>query len=187
MKLGQMLTLLPELPPRFGNPLIRGELAEIETLGSIDWLPQTAGWGVVALAVSGWLGWRGWHLGRRWFRNRYRREALTRLTVIKSRPNLEAINALLKLTAIAASSRKEVASLTGTGWCVWLQERTPTPLFSDDTLTLLGESIYAPVDQKKSAANPTRLADDTDCGSLNTLFAEVEGWIRQHRDDHAPT
>jgi hypothetical protein len=185
--LGRVLTPLPELPLRFGNPLIRGDLAEIETIGSIDWLPQTAGWAVVALAVSGWLGWHGWRLGRRWFRNRYRREALTRLTAIKSRPSLEAINALLKLTAIAASSRKEVASLTGTRWCRWLQGRTPAPLFSDDTLTLLGESLYAPVDLDKNSADPTRLADDTDCGSLNTLFAEVEGWIRQHRDDHAPT
>ena len=185
--LGRVLTPLPELPQRFGNPLIRGDLAEIETIGSIDWLPQTAGWAVVALAVSGWLGWRGWHLGRRWFRNRYRREALTRLTAIKSRPSLEAINALLKLTAIAASSRKEVASLTGTRWCRWLQGRTPAPLFSDDTLTLLGESLYAPVDLDKNSADPTRLADDTDLRSLNTLFAEAESWIRQHRDDHAPT
>jgi hypothetical protein len=185
--LSRVLSSLPELPPRFGNPLLRGDLAEIESIGSIDWLPQTAGWAVVALAVSGWLSWHGWALGRRWFRNRYRREALTRLTAIKSRPNLEAINALLKLTAIAASSRKEVASLTGTRWCLWLQERTPTPLFSDDTLTLLGESLYAPVDQDKKSADPTRQADNTDFGSLSTLFAEAEGWIREHRDDHAPT
>ena len=185
--LSRVLSPLPELPPRFGNPLLRGDLAEIETIGSINWLPQTAGWAVVALAVGGWLSWRGWHLGRRWFRNRYRREALTRLTAIKSRPSLEAINVLLKLTAIAASSRKEVAPLTGTRWCLWLQGRTPSPLFSDDTLTLLGESLYAHVDLDKKSSDPTRQADDTDFGSLNTLFAEAESWIREHRDDHAPT
>ena len=68
-----------------------------------------------------------------------------------------------------------------------IRETGPAPLFSDDTLTLLGESLYAPVDLDKYSADPTRLADDTDLRSLKTLFAEAESWIRQHRDDHAPT
>jgi len=184
--LSALLSGLPELPERFGNPLLRGSLVEIEALGAINWVPQTPGWYALALLLAGWSGRRLWHRTRRWLRNRYRREALKRLKGVQSLPNLEAINTLLKLTAMVASSRKEVAPLTGQDWCLWLQSRTPEPIFSSISMELLGKSIYQGETNDATPPIDKHPENTLNQGALNTLFDEVEGWILTHRDDHAP-
>ena len=177
---------LPELPERFGNPLLRGSLVEIDALGAIDWVPQTAGGYALALLLAGWSGWRLWHRLRHWLRNRYRREALKRLRAVQPSPSLEALNSLLKITAMVASSRKEVAPLTGDAWCQWLQSRTPEPIFSDSSIHLLGETVYHAAAGDVTHSTEKDLKKSPDQGSLSALFSEIERWIHIHRDDHAP-
>jgi len=184
--LSALLSGLPELPERFGNPLLRGGLVEIEALGAINWAPQTPGWYALALLLAGWSGRRLWHRTRRWLRNRYRREALRRLKGVQPLPNLEAINTLLKLTAMVASSRKEVASLTGQDWCLWLQSRTPEPIFSNSSIELLGKSIYQGGTSDTAHQIDRQPENTLNQSALTALLDEVEGWILTHRDDHAP-
>ena len=177
---------LPELPERFGNPLLRGSLVEIDALGGIDWVPQTPGWYALALLFAGWSGWRLWHRLRHWLRNRYRREALKRLRAVQPSPSLEALNSLLKITAIVASSRKEVAPLTGDAWCQWLQSRTPEPIFSDSSIHLLGEAVYHAAAGDVTHSTDRHSDESPDQGSLSALLNEIERWIHSHQDDHAP-
>jgi len=177
---------LPELPERFGNPLLRGSLVEIEALGAVDWIPQAPGWYALALLFAGWWGWRLWHGLRHWLRNRYRREALKRLRALQASPSLEGLNSLLKITAIVASSRKEVAPLTGEAWCQWLQGRTPEPIFSDSSTHLLGEAVYHAAAKDITHSTQRRSNESPDQRALSTLLNEIEHWIHSHRDDHAP-
>ena len=164
---------LPPLPDLFGNPLLRGELAEIVAPGTIDWLPQTLGWKVTGALLALWLLRRLWQRGRAWLRNRYRREALHRLASLGTSADVMAINEILKLAAMTATSRRQVAALNGDAWCHWLQTRTDDSIFSDGSLAALGQSLYDP----DTTVPPEQ---------VNRLINEAKHWLQQHRDDHGP-
>ena len=68
----------PPLPEIFGNYAL-GDFVEVVSPDAVSWLPQPAGWRVVAAALLGLALYRGWRALRRWYRNRYRREAAERL------------------------------------------------------------------------------------------------------------
>lgn len=165
---------LPPLPDLFGNPLLRGELHEVLSPGTIDWLPQTLGWKLSAALVLLWLGRSLWRRGRTWLRNRYRREAQRRLMALGPAASVTAVNEILKIAAMTAASRREVASLTGADWCQWLRARTDPDIFSDGSLSALGNAPYDP-----DFALPAHCLPD--------LLAEARRWLAQHRDDHGPT
>lgn len=181
-----MTASLPPLPERFGNPMVR-DFNEIVSAAEVDWMPQTIGWYVLALALGIVLLHRLLRALRQWLRNRYRREALRRLDTIagQSALSLSAINALLKTTAMVAASREEVASLTGNAWLNWLAERVaPSSEMGKreastreiDTLsTYLNNGLYA---------NSATL-DSNDPGQQPLLTA-VRWWILNHRDSHGP-
>ena len=162
---------LPPLPDNFGNPIFQGQ-AEIVAASGIDWMPQTPGWLAVA-ALLVWLLSRAiWRRGRRWHRNRYRREALKRLEIIAQQAGvgrLAALNETLKLAAMTASSRSAVASLAGDDWINWLNQRMPAPTFSGNSINLLRNALY----ESASA--------DVD----KQLIQEAKHWLERHRDDHA--
>lgn len=161
---------LPPLPEHFGNPALEG-LVEIEPLSTIDWMPQTPGWYLLlggSLLFLTRLGWRG---VKRWYRNRYRREALRQLKVLQHLPatqQVTAANRLLKTVAITASSRASVAKLDGDRWREWLSTRCEPPVLSEATLLVLSHGIYHPA----PPAPP------------QSFIAELQNWIRRHRDDH---
>ena len=162
---------LPSLPALFGNPLLRGELQEIVAPGPIDWLPQTLGWQILGLILALGFLQRAWRIFRVWLRNRYRREAQHRLRQLGPSASASAINEVLKLTAMTAASRREVAALTGKIWCQWLQTRTPNLVFSTDTLQILGDALYDP-------------QSDLSAAQREALVQQAHLWIGQHKDDH---
>ena len=162
---------LPSLPELFGNPILRGELHEIVSPEPIDWLPQTLGWQILALVLAIGLLHRSWRRLRVWLRNRYRREAQQRLSHLGPSAEASAINEVLKLTAMTAASRREVAALTGVAWCHWLETRAATKIFSQESLLILGEALYSPRGSVTSAQR-------------SALVREAHRWIDQHRDDH---
>ncbi len=162
---------LPPLPENFGNPIFAGQV-EIVGASGIDWMPQTPGWFVVGGLLIFPLARLAWRRGRRWYRNRYRREALTRLALIAQQNGagrLTALNETLKLAAMAASSRGAVASLAGHDWTDWLNRRTPSPVFSANSIQTLGYTLYE------------RAYNDLD----SQLIDEARCWLQHHRDDHA--
>jgi hypothetical protein len=162
---------LPSLPALFGNPILRGELHEIVSPEPINWLPQTLGWQIVALVLAIQLMHLSWRRLRVWLRNRYRREAQQRLSHLGPSAEASAINEVLKLTAMTAASRREVAALTGVTWCHWLETRAATKIFSQESLQILGEALYNPL------APATQV-------QRKALVREAHLWINQHRDDH---
>lgn len=162
---------LPSLPALFGNPILRGELHEIVSPGPIDWLPQTLGWQILALVLAIGLLHRSWRRLRLWLRNRYRREARRRLSHLGPSIEASAVNEVLKLTAMTAATRREVAALTGVTWCHWLENRAATKIFSQESLQILGEALYSP----QVSVTPAQ---------RSALVREAHLWIDQHRDDH---
>ncbi len=161
----------PPLPEVFGNYAL-GDFVEVVSPEAISWLPQTAGWRWLGLLVLLAILYRGAKILRRWYRNRYRREATARVKRLLAEQHRHTgageINRLLKLTALAAFPRKEVASLCGPDWVEFLNRQCPRPAFSAQQAELLGAASY-------------RL-DPLDAGARRDLLAASLVWIREHRD-----
>ncbi|MDX1735505.1 MAG: DUF4381 domain-containing protein, partial [Halioglobus sp.] len=84
---------------------------------------------------------------RRWYRNRYRSEALLRLRQLGQGDAGEdwlcELNKLLKLTAMEAYSREHVAPLAGPAWVEFLNAQCPEPPFCQAHADLLGRDVYS--------------------------------------------
>ena len=141
----------PPLPDTFGNYAL-GDFVEVASPAAISWWPQTPGWWWLGAALLGFALYRAWRGLRHWYRNRYRREAASRLQEIAAgttQAGLVAdINRLLKITAIAAYSREQVARLSGQEWVDFLNHHCPAAPFSTAQSQLLAEAAYTgyPVD-----------------------------------------
>ena len=163
----------PPLPEVFGNYAL-GEFTEIVTPPGINWLPQTDGWWLLAGVLAAYGLRRCWYGLRHWYRNRYRREARQQLQVIAAGAAADdlvaELNRLLKLTALAAFQRSEVASLSGVTWVEFLNSRCPQPVFDSAHSELLALATYRP-----------RPLQDGDRASLLAACAQ---WISSHDNDH---
>ncbi len=156
----------PPLPEAFGNYAL-GDFVEVVAPAVISWLPQTPGWYVVGTLAVLLLLRGGWRRLRRWWRNRYRREALARLADAGVARSVTELNRLLKLTALAAWPRPRVAGLTGSEWVDFLNSRCPAPPFDDSLAGLLCSNPYTgAVPDEREAAR---------------LAAACRDWISGHR------
>jgi hypothetical protein len=126
------------------------------------WTPQTIGW-YVLFGMGGLLIlWIAIHFIRRWFADRYRREALRELALLPP----EQFSALLKRTALAAWPREKVASLSGEAWLQFLDQSIRSDLFH-----------RAPANRvEEIALRPVVLSNEETYALRNTV---VE-WIRRH-------
>ena len=161
----------PPLPEAFGNYAL-GDFVEVVSPEAINWWPQTTGWWWLGAALLGYALYRGWWSLRRWYHNRYRREAADRLQLLAGAaesPGLVAdINRLLKLTAIAAYSREQVARLSGDDWVSFLNQHCPGAPFSQEQGQLLSVATY------------TGQAVAADTG--RQLLAAGLTWVQQHEN-----
>jgi hypothetical protein len=159
----------PPLPEVFGNYVL-GEFVEVVSPGSVSWLPQTAGWAILGVVLAGGLLRFGWRRLRRWYGNRYRREAAARLAQFDTHEPgeywLVEINKLLKLTALAAYPREQVAPLSGVEWVDFLNRQCPEAPFSPEQGELLATGTY----------KPTQLGDP----ARQRLLAASLTWVRTH-------
>lgn len=143
------------------------------------WWPPAPGWWIVAagaayLAILGTV--RGLHA---WQQNRYRRDALRELHVIRRsvadaarRPiAVRGLAELLKRTALSAWPRARVASLTGLSWWKFLDETAGVQEF---VRAGLGAAIEQGAYDERAAAN-------IDARMWDELLAASEHWIRRHR------
>jgi Domain of unknown function (DUF4381) len=127
------------------------------------WTPQTAGWYILFAILGLLMLWLAVHLVRRWFANRYRREALRALPLLEP----SEFSALLKRTALAVWPREKVASLSGATWLKFLNGSTGHEFFR-----------HAPADQiEELALRPQTLSQEDE----QALRATVASWIRRHR------
>ena len=161
----------PPLPETFGNYAL-GDFAEVASPAAINWLPQTQGWLWLGLILLVLLGRYGWKQLRHWYRNRYRREAATRLQQLADKTDqgglLTELNRLLKLTALAAFPREQVASLSGDAWVTFLNGQCSSPPFSAAQGQLLALGTY------QTAA--------VEVDAWQTLVASSLTWVQEHEN-----
>nr|WP_199047032.1 DUF4381 domain-containing protein [Dyella sp. ASV24] len=125
----------------FTDPIKMASIADLKDIPAppaVSWMPQTVGWWVVSgvvllgIFVYTFLRWR------RWWRNRYRREAQAELAAIerdmgdpaKRTEALLAIPALVKRTVLAWAPRREVGPMSGEAWLRYLDRTYPAGGFT---------------------------------------------------------
>lgn len=135
------------------------DIVEPPAVSSWPWAPGW--WIVVAVSVTG-LAVLGYKALVAWRANAYRREALRELQVATTASD---VSTILKRTALSAWPRSQVASLTGTAWCEWLQNTGPADL-SASVREQLTNGLYR--------------EDRANIQSLSTFAAM---WIRTHNTD----
>jgi len=123
------------------------------------WPPAPGWWGVLTLLglIAVWATARGW---RRWRANAYRRAALRAL---RDADSVASVAEILKRAALMATSRTQVASLSGSAWVQWLTRtggRTVPPAVS----RVLSTGMY-------HEAEPAK---------VEALTAFAAQWIRGH-------
>lgn len=165
----------PPLPEVFGNYALR-EFAEVIPPEGISWLPQTAGWLWLAIALSGVIAYYAWRAIKNWYHNRYRREAISRLRALAQSPGsadlVSDINRILKITALVAYSRENVAKLSGQTWADFLNRQCEQPPFNAEQQLLLASAIY------RNAA--------TNRQTTQQLMAASMLWVSQHKAPRHP-
>ena len=117
-----------------------------------------------------------WRRRQRYLRERYRRESLAQLAMIKAQLHAGASEAvrelapLLRATAIAAAGRDALSGLQGDAYAAALAELAP----GQDRLPVkdLQRLAYAPL-------------DEVDGLDIETCITALERWIKQHRTARA--
>jgi len=160
----------------FGNYLIHG-IDEIILPSNISWWPSAPVWQVLGVIVSLLMVVQVGRLAKHWWQNRYRREALRQLTSIQQQENtrLQDVIALLpyylKVTALQAYPRKDVASLSGGSWLKFLDDHYPGPVFSSGIGQKLLAIAYLPPERWQLDDQESR-----------TLLKMSRHWIAKHRE-----
>jgi hypothetical protein len=159
----------PPLPDAFGNYAL-GDFVEVVPPAAISWWPQTTGWWWLGALLAGFAIHRGWKLLRHWYRNRYRREAASKLQQLASSGGgdslVSEVNRLLKLTAMVAYSREQVARLSGEEWVEFLNSHCPSHPFSPEQSRLLAVASYTGQGVAPEAGKK--------------LLAASLSWVQQH-------
>lgn len=155
----------------FGNPLLAG-IEEIRLPPAIDYWPVAPGWDYLTAALFILLSIVVIKKMRLWWKNRYRRAAVSRLEQLQrvnSHPaeQLQAISVLLKATALQVYPRREIASISGQKWPEYLNRRAGREYFDERSRDLLGEVNY-----RGAAAIPEQ--------EISRLFDQVSDWIKRH-------
>lgn len=152
------------------------QLRDIHVPGMIEAWPPAPGWWILAalgvLLVIAGITW----LFRYWHANRYRREAIRELTqLLKNQRNdeddqayLEALQRLLKRTALTGFPREAVASLTGEAWVQFLDRASGSHDFSIGEAEALIDGNYRP-------------DISVDAESLHLV---AKSWIQKHHRRH---
>lgn len=165
-----------------GTPQTLKNLKELPLPESVSYAPQTVGWTLLACGVLVVAAHIAWRVIRRRTAQRYRRAALAELAALETRlapaqshsqsvtraHAMAELSGLLKRTALAATSRERVATLSGDEWIGFL--RASRGRFDDRTACLLTLASYAPSE---------RLATVSDDEVLR-LVAHSRDWIRHH-------
>ena len=154
------------------------QLRDIHLPAAVNWWPPAPGWWLLLIVALAILITALFWLRNYRRKNRYRRLALQHLHTLRDHWRqqerqqqhddsalTQAINRLLKQTALAAYPRQRVAALTGADWLLFLDSGVKQPRFSEPELRALA-STYQATPQTISA---------------EALFNASEYWIRRHR------
>ena len=171
--------------PTFGNYLLHG-IEEVYLPETIAWWPHTLGWKVLLVGLVCCLALLVIRGQRKWQANRYRRQGLVQLEEIRQaqsslvdqgddtakRKALQQLPTLLKVTALQAYPRNEIAQLSGAAWLRYLNESCQTDCFDAPTGALLLAIDYQAAEYWSSEQE-----------QLDALFHSCQQWIQQHRTE----
>lgn len=158
--------------PQQADPL--AQLRDIHLPAAVSAWPPAPGWWALGLLLLVAVVALLLYLLQRYRSNRYRRLALKQLATLETQlpqPTnyLQALNQLLKRTALAAPKPAQVAGLTGQPWLHFLDQSGATDTFSRGPGRLLLEGPYTPQPQ------------DVQEQQLQQLHDAARRWIRKHR------
>ena len=149
---GDEATVNIEETDSFGNYLIHG-IDEIILPETVSWWPTAPGWKALAIIIVILLLFICVRWMKHWWRNRYRREALRQLMQVQRHAGkqLQEVVAVLpyylKVTALQAYPRQDVASLSGENWLAFLDKQYSGTAFSEGIGRKLLAVAYLPQDQ----------------------------------------
>lgn len=144
---------LPELLALM-NDIVRPE--------PVPWIPQTAGWLIVAAWLLTVIVFVTWNRLQTWRRRRYRREALAILETIAERGDrdpavtAQQVASVLKRAALAAYSRTAVAALHGDEWAAFLCRSADNDPVVERAAADLAAAAYAPDADGRRLLEPAR-------------------------------
>jgi hypothetical protein len=147
------------------------QLRDIHLPEPVSWWPPAPGWWVVALITLVAVIAPMYFLRRRFLKNRYRKVALNKLSLLDSHNKgnalvvLEEISAILRRVAMQTYGRRSVAPLAGDSWLEFLDTTGKTSKFSNGAARVLGSELY----------RPTVEAD------IEQILLIAAKWIKEHR------
>ena len=148
------------------------QLRDIHLPEAISAWPPAPGWWLLALVTLAALI-TVFVLLRRWHRRlAFRREAIRQLQHLDSyrhsdkQQYLQALNELLKRTALACHAPSSVAGLAGQDWTQFLNRQGNGAVFSQPDAELLATALYS---------------NEVPAGDLQSLHQSAERWIKQQR------
>jgi len=161
-------SLMIENSATFGNYFIHG-IDEIAVPQAVSWWPSTIGWKLVAVLLIAMTLLKLLRYIKHGWKNRYRREALRQLAALSESQQLAALPHYLKVTALQAYSREQVAGLSGQDWLTFLDAHCEGVSFSSEPGKRLLEIAYAP--------SPHQALDSDQVKQLIQMSCH---WIRKH-------
>ena len=173
---GDQATVNIEDTDSFGNYLIHG-IDEIILPDAVSWWPTAPGWKALAIIIVILLLFICVRWMKRWWRNRYRREALRQLQQVQRQAGkrLQEVVAVLpyylKVTALQAYPRQDVASLSGENWLAFLDKKHSGAVFSEGIGRKLLAVAYLPNDQWQLSEKDSE-----------ALISMSRSWISNHRE-----
>ncbi len=152
------------------------QLNDIVVPQPVSWTPQTIGWYFVFALLFLLLVWLGYRLYKARLSNRYRREALAQLELIKqglSSPALKDKSAshipeLIKRTVLTWAPRDKIAPLYGREWLEFLDRTYRSGRFTSPAGELIEKLSYTDLEQ-----------DETE--NLEQVIPLVADWIKKHK------
>jgi hypothetical protein len=173
---GDEVTVNIEDTDSFGNYLIHG-IDEIILPDAVSWWPTAPGWKALAIIIVILLLFICVRWMQRWWRNRYRREALRQLQQVQRQAGkqLQEVVAVLpyylKVTALQAYPRQDVASLSGENWLAFLDKQHSGTVFSKGIGSKLLAVAYLPQAQWRLSEKDSAM-----------LISMSRAWISKHRE-----
>ena len=160
----------------FGNYLIHG-IDEIILPEAVSMWPSAPGWKVLSIIILLWVLYRTVNWIKYTWRNRYRGEVLRQIDKIQKQSEND-INSVisilphyLKVTALQAYPRHDVASLSGNEWLIFLDLHYAGPSFSKSVGKKLLTISYLPQEQWQISKEESR-----------TLIKMSRQWIKKHKE-----
>jgi hypothetical protein len=157
--------------PAGADPL--AQLRDIHLPAPIGWWPPAPGWWLLGISLVLVIALLVYFLWRRHRQRHYRRLALQSAKEIYAQWQqsgdklafIQALNQLLKQTALVAFPQRPIAALTGAAWLNFLDSRLARPQFNQPATQILANVYQSHIDELQP----------------EVLQRAAEFWLRRHK------